>query len=205
MCNYAKIATGKRPYRKKQYWVAPYLKDRLEHSFYYVSMSKLTIENGVRFHNYFRMSVIQLEELLSIVGSLLVKQNVVRESIPPKERLAITLRFILYNYCKFYASRNCSLFWYCLNVNFIYLSYPCNILIDILLLAIQWCQCLTNIWLGLQQFAILFERHAKQFGVLCVRWFYRQHYRKETGSKLQINLKNCLISLIALVLSMENT
>ncbi|XP_067217094.1 putative nuclease HARBI1 [Linepithema humile] len=84
----------KRPYRKKQYWVAPYLKDRPEHSFYYVSIPKLTIENGVRFHNYFRMSATQFEELLSIVGPLLIKENVIREPIQPKERLMITLRYL---------------------------------------------------------------------------------------------------------------
>lgn len=39
----------KRPYRKKQYWVAPYLKDRPEHSFYHVSIPKLTVEDGLRF------------------------------------------------------------------------------------------------------------------------------------------------------------
>ncbi|XP_018399460.1 PREDICTED: putative nuclease HARBI1 [Cyphomyrmex costatus] len=84
----------KRAYKKKQYWVAPYLRDRLEHSFYHVSLPKLTVDDGVRFHNYFRMSTTQLEELMSIVGPYLVKQNVVRESIGPKERLVITLRYL---------------------------------------------------------------------------------------------------------------
>ncbi|XP_018317135.1 uncharacterized protein [Mycetomoellerius zeteki] len=84
----------KRSYKKKQYWVAPYLKDRPEHSFYHVSIPKLTIEDGVRFHNYFRMSATQMEELLLIVGPLLIKETVIREPIQPKERLAITLRYL---------------------------------------------------------------------------------------------------------------
>lgn len=99
----------KRPYKKKQYWVAPYLKDRPEHSFYYVLIPKLTIENGVRFHNYFRMSATQLEEMLSIVGPLLVKENVIREPIQPKERLIITLRFVNVKITANFIHETCSL------------------------------------------------------------------------------------------------
>ncbi|KYN01655.1 Putative nuclease HARBI1 [Cyphomyrmex costatus] len=84
----------KRDYKKKQYWVAPYLKDRQEHSFFHVSIPKLTLENGIHFHNYFRMSATQLEELLTLVGPRLQKMNVIRECIGPKERLVLTLRYL---------------------------------------------------------------------------------------------------------------
>ncbi|XP_011690497.1 PREDICTED: putative nuclease HARBI1 [Wasmannia auropunctata] len=40
------------------------------------------------------MSATQLEELLSIVGPLLVKKHVIQEPIQPKERLVITLRYV---------------------------------------------------------------------------------------------------------------
>lgn len=41
----------KRGYKKKQYWVAPYLKDRKEHSFFHVSIPKLTFEDSIRYYN----------------------------------------------------------------------------------------------------------------------------------------------------------
>jgi len=75
----------KRDYKKKQYWVAPYLKDRQKYSFFHVSIPKLTLEDGIRYHNYFRMSATQLEELLLLVGAQLQKINAVRECIEPKK------------------------------------------------------------------------------------------------------------------------
>lgn len=88
--NYRK-KKAKKKYREKQYWVAPIFKDRLEHSFYFASMPKLILEDK-RYHSYFRMSATKFEELLNIVGPHLQKQDVVRASITPAERLAITLR-----------------------------------------------------------------------------------------------------------------
>ena len=44
------------------------------------------------------MSATQFEELLEIVGAKLQKENIVRESISPSERLALTLRFVLVTY-----------------------------------------------------------------------------------------------------------
>jgi len=40
-------------YKKKQYWINPYLKDHQEHSFFHVSILKLTFENGIRFLTFF--------------------------------------------------------------------------------------------------------------------------------------------------------
>jgi len=83
----------KKSYKKKKYWVAPLFENRCEHSFFFASVPKLILED-IRFHNYFRMTATQLEELLSMVGLKLQKQDVVRQSITPPERLALTLRFV---------------------------------------------------------------------------------------------------------------
>ncbi|XP_018359886.1 PREDICTED: putative nuclease HARBI1 [Trachymyrmex cornetzi] len=82
-----------RQYSKKQCWIAPIFEDRNKSSFYFASVPKLSLED-LRFHNYFRISASKLEELLQIVGAKLQKQNVVRESISPPERLALTLRYL---------------------------------------------------------------------------------------------------------------
>lgn len=87
----------KRPYKKKKYWVAPLFKNRSEHGFFFASVPKLLLED-IRFHNYFRMTATQLGELLDIVqpnvGPKLQKQDIIRQSITPPERLALTLRFV---------------------------------------------------------------------------------------------------------------
>ena len=81
-------------YKKKKFWVAPIFENRNEHSFFFASVPKLILED-IRFHNYFRMSATQLEELLGLIGCKLQKQDFIRQSISPPERLALTLRFVL--------------------------------------------------------------------------------------------------------------
>lgn len=83
----------KRKYKEKRYWIAPIFEDRQEHSFFFASIPKLVLED-IRFHNYFRMTATQLEELLGMVGPKLQKQDVVRQSITPPEWLALTLRYV---------------------------------------------------------------------------------------------------------------
>jgi len=95
---YVENKKKKRRYAKKKCWIAPIFKNRKESSFYFALIPKLKLED-LRFHNYSRMSATQLEELLQIVGAKLQKQNVVRESISPPERLALTLRFVLICLC----------------------------------------------------------------------------------------------------------
>lgn len=91
------VENKKRKYAKKNYWVAPIFENRKEKSFYFASIPELKLED-LRFHNYFRMSATQLEKLLEIVGANLQKQDVVRVSISPAERLALTLRFAEFIY-----------------------------------------------------------------------------------------------------------
>lgn len=83
----------KKTYKKKKHWVAPIFENRNEHSFFFASVPKLILED-IRFHNYFRMTATQLEELLGMIGAKLQKQDVIRQSITPSERLALTLRFV---------------------------------------------------------------------------------------------------------------
>ena len=46
-----------------------------------------------RHHEYFRMSVVQMEELLSMIGPELTRQSTnYRAAIEPKQRLAVGLR-----------------------------------------------------------------------------------------------------------------
>ncbi|XP_018376371.1 PREDICTED: uncharacterized protein LOC108769727 [Trachymyrmex cornetzi] len=87
------VEKKKRRNKKKRLWVAPIFQKRCEHGFYHALLPTLKLED-LRFHNYFRMSATQYEELLSIVGPHLEKQYVVREPISAAERLTLTLRFL---------------------------------------------------------------------------------------------------------------
>ena len=46
------------------------------------------------FHKMFPMSFLQLEELTKFVAPLILKDDVWRETIPPQERLCVTLRYL---------------------------------------------------------------------------------------------------------------
>nr|XP_012233675.1 PREDICTED: putative nuclease HARBI1 [Linepithema humile] len=87
------LAKKNKRVKKKRFWVAPIFKKRYEHGFYHALLPTLKLED-LRFHNYFRMSTMQYEELLAIVGPHLEKQYVVREPISAAERLTLTLRFL---------------------------------------------------------------------------------------------------------------
>ncbi|ERL87289.1 hypothetical protein D910_04684 [Dendroctonus ponderosae] len=56
------------------------------------------IEHGEKLFQYFRMSYEKFQELLSIIKSDLTRENTTfayyKRSIPPAERLAVTLRFL---------------------------------------------------------------------------------------------------------------
>lgn len=84
----------RRNYSKKRYWVEPVFQERKLHGFYHAIFPVITLEDS-RFRNYFRMNVAQFEELLCMIAPSITKQTVIREPIPPAERLSMTLRFFV--------------------------------------------------------------------------------------------------------------
>lgn len=82
---------NKRRYKEKTYWESPLCRLRKKHGFYHAVLPALRLEN-LGYEQYFRISAIQLEELMNLVGPLLEKQYCIREPIEPGERLMSTLR-----------------------------------------------------------------------------------------------------------------
>lgn len=76
---------------KKRFWIDPLFERRHEYGFYYASVPRLTPE---KFRNYYRVTATQFEELLNLVAPIITKQTVIREPLPPAERLSIMLRFV---------------------------------------------------------------------------------------------------------------
>ncbi|XP_071579318.1 uncharacterized protein [Temnothorax nylanderi] len=83
----------KRSYSKKRFWVSPICSQREQHGFFEAILPSLRLEN-LGFYNYFRMNSTKMEELLTLVGEDLIKQNCIRKPISPAQRLALTLRFL---------------------------------------------------------------------------------------------------------------
>ncbi|XP_071629468.1 uncharacterized protein [Temnothorax longispinosus] len=83
----------KRSYSRKRFWVSPICSQREKHGFFKAILPSLQLEH-LGFYNYFRMSSTKMEELLTLVGEDLKKQNCIRKPIPPAQRLALTLRFL---------------------------------------------------------------------------------------------------------------
>ena len=78
--------------RVHKVWVRKILTERTWKGEYHVLVNELKLFDHEFFYKQFRMSPTRLEELLCLVGPLLVKSSLRREVITPGERLCITLR-----------------------------------------------------------------------------------------------------------------
>lgn len=89
----ANIHMLKKKHRKRSCWVSTIFRERHRHGFYHAVLPNVRMED-LRFQNYTRMTAIQFEELLSIVGPDIKKQRVIREPIHEEQRLILTLRYM---------------------------------------------------------------------------------------------------------------
>jgi len=78
----------------RRFWVHPILIERPVAGSFVVLFQKLR-EDDLKFFNYFRMSIKSFDELSSKVERDLKKEDIVRLSISPTERLAVTLRYVI--------------------------------------------------------------------------------------------------------------
>ncbi|KAB0804863.1 hypothetical protein PPYR_01833 [Photinus pyralis] len=86
----------RRKYRKRerQYWVHPILAVRYLEGNFYTLFEKLRCDDA-KFFNYFRMSTSTFDFLEGQIGDLIKGQDTpMRVSIPPKEMLAVTIRYL---------------------------------------------------------------------------------------------------------------
>ena len=85
----------KRQKQKRRWWVRPRVERRSTSGAYNTLLKELRIEDPQQFKIFLRMSATDLEEILRVVGPLITKKDtVMRNAIPAKERLAVTLRFL---------------------------------------------------------------------------------------------------------------
>nr|XP_039250079.1 putative nuclease HARBI1 [Styela clava] len=74
----------------------PILCRRKEHGEYYRLVREMRMEREAYFKQYFHMTPSTFDRLLNMIESKIVKQTTnMREPIPPEERLAVTLRYLV--------------------------------------------------------------------------------------------------------------
>ena len=83
------------PTKKRDYWIQEMLAVREKEGDFKILFPYL-VKDAKKFFNYFRMSLETFEELLAIIGPTITKQETnMRSCISPKEKLAVTLRYVI--------------------------------------------------------------------------------------------------------------
>ena len=75
-------------------WVRKIFQERKIKGEFYLLVQDLRLYDEEYFLKYFRMSVLQYEEVLSMVAPVIQKSSERRECIGPNERLCVTLRYL---------------------------------------------------------------------------------------------------------------
>lgn len=87
------ISTTKRKKRTK--WVRTWIAQRKKLGFCDSLMCELEIEDPIQLQNFLRMSQSDFEDILNRIAPKIQRRNTgMREAIPAKDRLAVTLRFL---------------------------------------------------------------------------------------------------------------
>ncbi|XP_042578394.1 uncharacterized protein LOC109112564 isoform X2 [Cyprinus carpio] len=80
--------------KRRRLWVHPINRRRREHGAYYHLVAELRLDRD-RHLKYFRMSAEQMDHILSLIEGHLSRQTTnYRQSIEPKQRLAVILRWV---------------------------------------------------------------------------------------------------------------
>ena len=92
------IATGIQQYRGNRFgrlWVRPWIARRNQYVAYHALVQELSSEDPSGLKNFLRMDMATFNELLEMVTPIIKRRDtLMRDSISPAERLALTLRFL---------------------------------------------------------------------------------------------------------------
>ena len=81
--------------KERKIWVRSWIQRRIQQGSYQNLVQELAQEDKEMYRRYFRMDEVTFDEIVSQITPHIIKQDTcMRKSISPKERLAITLRFL---------------------------------------------------------------------------------------------------------------
>jgi hypothetical protein len=92
---YVVLAINKRRKVKRKRWVKDWIKKRYQLGAYTQLIMELQLEDAQQFRNFTRMSAVQVQSLVNLLGPVIRKQGTaMRQAIPVEERVIATLRFL---------------------------------------------------------------------------------------------------------------
>lgn len=81
--------------KNRKIWTREWLRNRTIFGAYYTLLAELRNLDISSYRNFLRMDVTSFEELLHLVAPIITRQETnMRSTIPPGERLALTLRYL---------------------------------------------------------------------------------------------------------------
>lgn len=78
--------------QRRRWWVRPINQRREEQGASEQLVREMRLHDDESFFNYTRMTMVQFDRLLTLVGPLILKQNTRKDVLSPYVRLLITLR-----------------------------------------------------------------------------------------------------------------
>ncbi|GFG28311.1 hypothetical protein Cfor_11326 [Coptotermes formosanus] len=91
---YVALAIKRRKVKRKC-WVKDWIKRRYQLGAYTQLIMELQLEDAQQFRNFTRMSAVEVQSLVNLLGPVIGKQDTaMRQAIPLEERMIVTLRFL---------------------------------------------------------------------------------------------------------------
>ena len=85
----------KRRSKKKKCWVKKWIQRRQDMGACSTLVKELQIEDAQQYVNFLRMSASEVERIMKFIGDIISKKDTkMRQAIPVKDRLMVTLRFL---------------------------------------------------------------------------------------------------------------
>jgi hypothetical protein len=92
---YVALAINKRRIVKRKCWVKNWVRRRDRQGVYTPLISELQLEDAQQFRNFTRMSAVEVQSLVNMLGPVIGKQDtVMKNAISVEERMIVTLRFL---------------------------------------------------------------------------------------------------------------
>ena len=92
---YVALAINKRRNVKRKCWVKNWVRRRDRQGAYTQLICELQLEDAQKFRNFTRMSAVEVQSLVNMLGPVIGKQDTaMRNAISVEERVMVTLRFL---------------------------------------------------------------------------------------------------------------
>jgi hypothetical protein len=92
---YVALAINKRKKVKRKCWVKNWARRRDRQGAYTHLINELQLEDAQQFRNFTRMSALEVQRLVNILGPVIDNQDTaMRNTISVEERVVVTLRFL---------------------------------------------------------------------------------------------------------------